>query len=296
MKNIFTTLCAVALINSAAFSQIPNNSFENWTSHGTYSTPDGWGTLNNTTAMTSVFTATAGTPGTAGNSYLKLTSMAVGPLVANGIAVSGVLDSVTRTPKSGFAYSGQPQSLTGKWQHMIYGTSQGSVSATLTKWNSMTNQREVIATATKTLTGMAMSWASFSIPFVYTSANLPDSCIIFLQASGTTPTANDYLWVDELAFTGSVAGINENTSAIQSFTSFPNPSNELIHFQFTSTEQTSAKATIITLDGQIISSEKVAIEIGENNLVKSVSQLAKGIYFYQLETEKGNSKHKFIVD
>jgi hypothetical protein len=296
MKNIFNAILAVTLISSTAFAQIPNNSFENWTSHGTYATPDGWGTLNNTTAVTSVFTATAGTPGTAGNSYLKLTSLAVGPLVANGIAVSGILDSVTRTPKSGFAYTGQPQSFTGKWQHMIYGTSQGSISVTLTKWNSMSNQREVIATANKTLTGMAMSWANFSIPFVYTSTSLPDSCVIFLQASGTTPTANDYLWVDELAFSGSVAGINENSTPVQSFLAFPNPSTEIVNFVFTATEQTIAQAEIVSLDGKLISSEKVAIEIGENTLVNAISQLSKGIYFFQLETPKGVSKHKFLVD
>jgi hypothetical protein len=40
MKKIFFTLLAVNVLNFSAIAQIPNFDFENWTSHGTYSTPD----------------------------------------------------------------------------------------------------------------------------------------------------------------------------------------------------------------------------------------------------------------
>ena len=101
---------------------------------GTYENPDGWATLNDLTTMSGIYTATKGTPGSPGSSYLKLTSQTIGPNVVNGIAVSGVIDQVTQQPVSGFAFNQQPASFNGKWQHMIYGTSQGSINVTLTRW------------------------------------------------------------------------------------------------------------------------------------------------------------------
>ncbi|MBI1836487.1 MAG: hypothetical protein HYR91_04405 [Flavobacteriia bacterium] len=169
-KKIFSFVIGT-LLSTSLFAQIPNNGFENWTSMGSYSNPDGWATLNDVTAASSVYTATKGTPGNVGASYLKLTSKTVGPTVVNGIAVSGTINPTTMQPSAGFPYTGQPVSLTGKWQHMIFGSSQGSVSVTLTKWNTTTNQRDIVASGSQTLSGMAMSWASFTINLNYVSGS-----------------------------------------------------------------------------------------------------------------------------
>ena len=121
-KQLFTILLGV-LAASTAIAQVPNNGFETWTSMGSYENPAQWGTMNNTTAPLGIFTAQKGTPGSVGASYLKLTSKTFSSTVVPGIAVSGVLDSMTMMPKSGFAYNQRPASFTGKWQHMIYGSS-----------------------------------------------------------------------------------------------------------------------------------------------------------------------------
>lgn len=198
MKKIITIVAALGM-SVAAQAQIPNPGFENWTTVGSYEIPDNWGTMNHTTATYSVYTATKATPGSPGASYLKLTSKTTGTSVTNGIAVSGKLDTVNMLPKSGFAFTQRPASFSGKWQHMIYGSSQGSVKVITTKWNSMMNMRDTIAHAEQTLGGMVMNWANFSMNLMYMdSLNYPDSCIIVLQSSGSNPTNNDYLWVDNL--------------------------------------------------------------------------------------------------
>ncbi len=205
MKKITSILLiSIFVFANTAFAQIPNSGFESWTTVGSYSNPTSWSTMNNTTATFSIFTANIGTPGSPGSSYLKLTSKTINGSLVNGIAVSGVLDSLNLKAKSGFAFNLKPQSFTGKWQHMIYGSSQGSVKAILTKWNIGLNKRDTIATAAQTLSGMAMSWSNFTIYFTYLSGAIPDSCIIELKASGSNPTNNDYLWVDNLALSGSV--------------------------------------------------------------------------------------------
>jgi hypothetical protein len=292
MKRTINTLLFVFIAN-LCFSQIPNNGFENWTNMGTYFNPDSWGTMNNTTAPATIFTATKATPGNPGASYLKLTSKTVGPIVVNGVAVSGVLDSITLQPISGFPYTTRSQSFTGKWQHMIYGTSQGSMTVKLTRWNSVSGARENVATANLTLSGMVMAWASFSMNFVYQSGEYPDTCIIVLKASGANPFANDYLWVDDLAFSGVVAGISENTIQQPTVIAFPNPASSEITFTNSKPFTKGDKLFVYDVLGNVV----FVKSLYESNFKINTSEYANGSYIYKLINTFGvqYSEGKFTV-
>ncbi|MDO9001058.1 MAG: T9SS type A sorting domain-containing protein [Bacteroidota bacterium] len=294
-KIIFSIICG-ALYSGVAMAQIPNNGFENWTTVGSYVNPDGWGTMNNTTAIASVYTATKGTPGSPGTAYLKLTSKTVSTTVVNGIAVSGVLDSITMMPKSGFAYNIRSANFTGKWQHMIYGSSQGSIGVTLTRWDTGLNQRVTVATANQTLSGMAMSWANFTIPFTYTDGNNPDTCIIVLKASGSAPTNNDYLWVDNLAFSGTVTGIEKYDSFLSNMNVYPNPSTEslTLNLNLKSSQQITIEITDLT--GKLISSKNVGTLQGESIQTINVSGIAKGTYLVRVIGEQATEIRKVIIE
>lgn len=294
MKNC-TTLIMFGLLSVIAFAQIPNSGFETWTNMGTYDNPAQWGTLNNTTKLVSVYTATKGTPGNPGSSYLKLTSKTTTAGVANGIAVSGVLDSITMMPKSGFAFSQQPKNFTGSWQHMIYGTSQGSLSATLTRWNSITKQREVVGTAVQTLSGMAMAWANFTIPFSYISGNMPDSCIIVLKASGANPTNLDYLWVDNLAFSGSATGIEDHPDFIQGLNVYPNPTNENIFIDFKLNNSGNAKIQMLDIYGNLVKEADMGTVVGATKYSMSIAGITKGSYFIKVISQEGVEAKKIIL-
>jgi Secretion system C-terminal sorting domain len=287
---------ALVLITSSAVAQIPNNGFENWSTMGTYENPDSWGTLNNTTAMASVFTATKGTPGSPGASYLKLTSLTIGPGVVNGIAVSGVLDTIAMLPKSGFAYTTRSANFTGKWQHMIFGSSQGGITVLLTQWNTSLNKRDTVAIANQTLSGMAMSWANFTIPFTYFNGNNPDSCIIFLRASGSAPTNNDYLWVDNLGFSGVVTGVNETDSYITNVSAFPNPASSHINLTFELKEVQNVNLSMADITGKIIYSKDLEVVHGVKNEVISCDGISKGTYFITLHTVNGSLTQKVVLD
>jgi hypothetical protein len=278
MKKTFQTILFTIMAVSC-FPQIPNSGFESWTNMGSYENPDSWGTMNNTTASSAVYTATKGSPGNPGSAYLKLTSATVGPSVVNAIAVSGVLDSITKLPKLGFPFSQRPQSFTGKWQHMIFGSSQGSVSVFLTRWNSISGQRDTVAMAKQTLAGMAMSWASFTIDFVYQSGEYPDTSYIILQASGSNPSQADYLWVDDLGFSGSVAGIQESNNPILIINCYPNPANNEIEFSFSESLIKGGRLIISDMTGN----EIFAKNLFENSFKINTSCFADGIYFFELE-------------
>lgn len=295
MKKTFLSIVCSA-ITAFTFAQIPNAGFENWTTIGSYSNPDGWGTMNNTTAIAGIYTATKGTPGSPGASYLKLTSKTVSTTVVNGIAVSGQLDSTTMQPKSGFAFNLRPANFTGKWQHMIYGSSQGSILVTLTRWDTGLNQRVSVGTASVTLSGMAMSWANFTLPFTYTDGGYPDTCIIVLKASGTAPTNNDYLWVDNLAFSGSVTGMENHTSFLNSVNVYPNPSHEQVVLAMSFKTPQDVTLEIRDITSKVISVKHVGVLQGETQQSLDIAGLSKGTYFVRIVAQVGSEIKKIIIE
>ena len=299
MKKIFFLIFITQIFSvkiSMAQNTIPNNGFETWNSMGSYTNPDGWATMNNSTELAGIYTATKGTPGNPGSSYLKLTSKTINSVVVNGIAVCGRLDSMTMMPLSGFAYSDRPQNFTGKYQHMIFGNSQGSISVTLTKWNSSSGQRDIVATANKTLSGMAMSWSSFTINFIYQRVDFPDSCMIVLKASGSNPTEDDYLWVDNLAFSGTVSGIESSISSQNNMVIYPNPSNTdfFIELNFNCRQQTTIE--LADLNGKTILAKDVGVLQGESRQTMDISGIAKGFYFVKIITPSGTEVRKIVVE
>ena len=292
MKKTILSLLSV-VVTSTLFAQIPNAGFENWTAVNTYSVPDGWGTLNNTY---SVQTVTRANPGSPGSYYMKITSKTMGANVIGGIAVSGVLDSMTMQPKSGFAFNQRPANLTGKWQHMIYGTSQGSILVSLTRWDAGMGMRMPVATGSVTLSGMAMAWATFTVPLTYADGNNPDSCIIVLKSSGSAPTDLDYLWVDNLAFAGAVTGLKTQESVLSHVNVFPNPTAETINVNLNLTSEQNVNLELIDITGKLIVSKDLGTLQGECKHVLHTNGLTKGIYFVRVVTEKGTEIKKIIIE
>lgn len=295
MKKRFTHVLLALLVPAALIAQVPNYSFENWTSMGTYENPDNWGTMNNTTALASIYTVTKATPGNPGSYYMKITSKTVGPAVVGGIAVSGKLDSITMQPKSGFAFNQRPASFTGKWQHMIFGNSQGSVTATLTRWDSNSNTRIPVAVATQTLSGMAMSWANFNINFSYTDGGYPDTCIIVLKASGANPTNNDYLWVDNLAFSGSVVGTGAEQSLLQQVSVYPNPAANNMQVKMNLAKTQQVRISICDLQGREVQNENATLQAGENTRTYDLTALARGTYMLRVVAEEGTAVSTLVL-
>lgn len=295
MKKIIGSLVLISGVSMSVHAQIPNPGFENWTTVSTYENPDGWATLNDYTTAVSVYTATKGTPGSPGNSYLKLTSKTIGAAVVNGVAVSGIMNPATQQPISGFAFNQQPASFTGKWQHMIYGSSQGSVNVQLTRWDMGTNSRVVVATANQVLSGMAMSWANFSIPFVYTDFQAPDSCLIVLKASGNNPTNMDYLWVDNLAFSGNVAGL-DSQSLLGAFEVYPNPSADGFKVTLNSKESQHVTLELVSNSGAVLYSQPKELLQGTSEIFIPTTGIVSGNYIVRIVSGTANEIRAVVIN
>lgn len=292
-KKIFTA--AVALMFAVAISNaqsIPNAGFESWTSMTGYDNPDSWTCLNGMTASASTYTCMKGTPGSPGTSYLKLVSKTVtGMGVMPGIASSGTFDQSTFAPLTGFAFNQRPANLTGKWQHMIYGSSQGYVDIQLTRWDAGMNMRMPVASAHQVLSGMAMSWANFTIPLTYVDGSNPDSCMITFSASGSTPTANDYLYIDNLAFSGSVTGIAENHLAA-SISVYPNPASENLILDLSALKDKNVSVQVIDITGKQVQAVN-NINVSSNTSL-DISKLPLGTYVLNIISKEGTIQKNFI--
>lgn len=297
MNRIFLLSALLGLSFLFCKAQVPNGSFEVWNNMGTYENPDGWGTMNDATASASIFTAEKASPGNPGSYYLKLTSKTVGNSVVNGIAVSGVLDTLTMQPLSGFSFNQRPASFNGRWQHMIFGSSQGSIVVTLTRWDTLSSTRVPVATATKNLTGMAMSWANFSIPFTYTDGSYPDSCVIVMKASGSNPTQDDYLWVDNLTFVGTITAISPATYGLTGFSIAPNPGTGSTRILVDSNIEQAAGLELISANGAVLYSQTHVIQAGSNSIPVDFESLGmgSGLYFVKMTLEEGVSFQPLMI-
>ena len=284
MKNIvFIVFIVIAVSSDVGAQSIPNGQFENWSNANGYNTPDNWGTLNDMTATSGIYTATKGT--SSGNSYLKLTSQnAAGMGVMPGIAVSGSLEQVSLTPVSGFPFAMRPVSLKGKYQYMGNSSNDvGYIKAYLTKWNASMNMRDTIGYVSQNLNGMAMSWANFTIPFVYALPDIPDSCIIVLSASGENPEAGSYLFVDNLDFFMGTAGIGDQATANQ-ISIFPNPITEMFQVDVSGIVEQIRHFQIMDINGKVMLSRT---SNGQSIQTFSVAALPKGLYVLNIYTSGG---------
>ncbi len=279
MKKIFTLLSAV-IISSTVFAQIPNSGFELWDSVGTHITPTGWDNLTSLTASAGTYTCEKGYPGTSGSaSFMALTSKAVtGMGVAPGVAVSGKLDMATYTPVYGFPYSSRPDSLTGDWEFMAFGSDRGFIAVLLSKWNSATAMRDTVSFSYYTLPGMIMIWERFAIPLSYSTAETPDSAMIFLSSSGATPVANSYLNVDNLAFTTAAPTLISNASATQASSVYPNPATGTANISCNSALAGMADVVITDMGGRTVNTFTSAVHTGQNTWPLNVANWAKGVY------------------
>lgn len=295
MKN--NTLLLIFILTGIILqAQIPNAGFESWTSMGTYETPDHWGNMNSTTAPSAVFTTVKGTPGASGNYFIKLTTKDAGGIITPGIIVSGQLNTSTWQPASGFAYTQRAEKLKGKYQFMGYNNDVATIAAWLTKWNTSLNKRDTIATLFKNTSGMIHVWTDFSIPFLYRSTMTPDTAVIMISSSSTSPKKNSFIWLDDLFLDGLVTSVKADV-LLEEVNVFPSPASSEVNLSFNSDKNYATELLVLDNVGKIISKTEVDVRIGYNLLKTDLVRLhpAPGMYFLSLKTPSGTLTRKFII-
>jgi hypothetical protein len=274
MRNFFIIITAICFTQIAiAQNAIPNPGFETWTNFGNYEDPDDWGTINSLTVLLGVKTLTKATGADAhsGSSAVKLESKTVAGQTAPGIIATGTINPSTQAVDGGVPFNLRPTSFTGWYKYAPATSDNASISATLSKWNSSTNQREQVGEASFTESATIGSYSQFNVAFTYSSNDAPDTLlIVILSSSGSNPQVGSILFVDDLAFEYS-SGIS--MSASQSLKLYPNPAtNNVVFVELPEYARYDLQITDIT--GKTI----FASSFTDNNLMIDTHNFAEGNY------------------
>lgn len=275
-------------------AQIPNNSFETWTTTNGYQTPSNWDNLNQITYSSGIYTCMDGTPGYLGASYLFLISKTIpGKGVVPGVAVCGEIDTITYKPKAGYPFTGRPQYLSYYMQFMPYDqTDSISVKILLTKWNQTQLKRDTIAYGASYFNSMAHNWFYNGTSLNYFSGNAPDSAIIVISSSSSIPKDGSYVYIDNLQFNGNVIGIDENYLNDYNVSIFPNPASETITVKVDSKDEFPFELTIYDCVGKLI----IKTMLLNQRTILNTSNCSKGIYTVQIRGNTHILNKKLIIN
>jgi hypothetical protein len=119
--------------------------------------------------------------------------------------------------------------------------------------------------------------------------------MIVLKASGTAPTNNDYLWVDNLTFSGSVTGMNDRENNLSISSVFPNPSTEQITINLTIKKASEVSFKLIDLTGKVVKEVYVGEVFGQYKSSISVVDIAKGSYFLKISSGDDSEYKKIMI-
>ncbi len=194
MKQVKLAIILMTLASLAAYSQqIPNGSFENWSTRPTWGfLPTGWYGTNYVDLNYVGVTRESDNP-VDGTFYVKLTAKSqnvFGTVYKSpgGLTLSDLYHA-TRVdlfkegkPKAGVAYNARPARLTGYHKYVSINNDSYYMSVALTKWRG--TFRDTIGYAEKRSSQNIDSWTKFEMPIQYRSQDTPDTLnLVFL----TTP-------------------------------------------------------------------------------------------------------------
>ncbi len=222
-KQLYTLLFTAA--GFAALAQIPNADFEAWQSAPGYEYPTGWGVVAQATNGIAV-TCEKSTDRYSGNFAARLFTRDLGIARVPGLLFTGKLDVATQSVSGGFAYNQRPARLAGYYQYTPGVGDSCTVFGLLTR-TLPGGGRDTVATFFWQ-GGAAAVYMPFSVPLSYRSNAQPDTALIVIASSKdpAAPAVNSSMWVDALAFEGSVSA-SEPTSLLPVLLS-PNPTSEFL--------------------------------------------------------------------
>ena len=294
-KLLLTATAAMFFTYINAQNAIPNAGFETWTSQGSYDDCSGWGTIDQPVSSacfckgTAVKTAVAGEVHS-GTLAMKLKTLSVFGQTAPGITATGTINQTTQGIDGGVVYNLRPDSIVGWYRFTPSGTDTGSVEITLSKWNTGTSKRDVVAHAKFTQNTSVASYARFAQALTYSLTGAPDTMVVILLSSSTTaPQVNSTMWVDDLGLIfNSSANIANNHLANSLVSVYPNPSNGNFVVETNSTEKQTMQ--LFDVNGKLILNQTIN---GKTNI--DVSNLAEGVYNLSLINSEWFVVNKRVV-
>jgi hypothetical protein len=283
MKNIFTI--AFFCIASSLMAQIPNGSFESWTSGD----PDNWVTSNNNSA--SVINIFQSTNAHAGNSAVRLETWTYQNYWFGG---------VMGCPSVGNFFpvnAGQAGALNGWYVSNFVGGDKLTITTVLEQGGT------TIAGGSIDIINNTSIYQQFSIPYVYSpTIAVPDSGAIGMAEYTSTGAAiglhsGTYVIIDDLTFGPPITnGINDAAGKATLEKIYPNPSNEISWVEYSITEKAPVKISIYDMNGNLVLAPvDQQQQPGRYRVAVETMHLSAGLYLVCLQSGMNSSTMKLHV-
>jgi hypothetical protein len=204
-------------------AQIPNASFENWTDFGAFDSPDGWFTTN--LDFQDDQWAEANSESIDGDFGIRLENEENDD---DELMRAELISGDKKSP--GFPYSLRPDALTGFFQYEPKdGNDSCYIIVRLSRWNSLSDQREIIGEGQLVSNEEIDEYTPFSIAIDYSSPDDPDTAAIFIYAGKYNGAQRgSRMLIDALSFEGTSTGIVIIDGDELTLTVSPNPASSTI--------------------------------------------------------------------
>lgn len=261
---------------SAQMTDLPDQSFENWTSTS-IENPDDWYTINDQLVGVGIQNATKTTDANTGSFAIELSTIynpdwddTIGGFVSIGAIDMNAMGS----PFSAIPYNASPTNFEYAYK---YSGANGDLSGGVLI--ELYNSGIGIGGGFVPVTDQA-SYFTGSLPLSYIGT--PDS-LVFMAYSGDS--LGSVLLLDDLAFTGGDVGIDEFSK--MNISIYPNPAKDVVMVK----AEGSYTYRIIDLAGNLVN----ASEEADGVQVIDIQPLESGSYFVQISNGISTESHKLIV-
>lgn len=296
------TFAYIFIVANVFAQQPPNAGFElAWKPQSGYSDPAFWATANLLSSNALVFGSNpvsvfkAVSPNVySGDSAIKIVSFKYTPGFADltpylpndtlGFALTGKIQ-----PSGKYLYPGYTQNIRYAQldlyaKYTPVGSDQGNCAVIFQKRNG--SKIDTVAIGAVAI-GSTSTYTKFTVNMIYKapydkSGISPDTATIILNSSYTKPQVGSTLWVDDLSFSGLVAGINERNMLINAIKVFPNPATDNITFAASVANESLSMVEIFDATGRRI--DGVAIQNNRHEL--NLNKYAEGLYMYNAYNDK----------
>lgn len=279
MKNIFTIILMVSV--TILYSQIPNYSFENWTSPNQ---PANWSSTN----LDNPGSVVQSTDAKQGIYAIKMSV-----IYTPGIGSFGptLYSADSGTSNAFFPVQSSPMALYG-W---CINEGIGGDGVLLT---SLAESNGNVAEARGKITDTTSVYEQFAFDYIYPEDFDPDSVSInFTIEPVDTLHPGSYFIIDDLSFGPAVTGVKTVNESPVLENCAPNPANDFTNIIYSLPDYGTVNLFLCDMSGQRIKTllSNIRQSAGRYKVPADVSDLPGGVYLYQLNVNGQTLTQKLLV-
>jgi hypothetical protein len=129
----------------------------------------------------------------------------------------------------------------------------------------------------------------YNMPTLNTAFNVDKSKVMVKFVSDTWEQGSGF----ELGY-WQIAGVNDRNT-FQDVNLYPNPASEKLNVAISTNEAQTIHAKVVDVTGKVVFTDRFNHSGSEQIFTIPVNNMSKGVYFLNLESDKGNAVYKFIV-